>query len=252
MTIAISPSYTQKYLSWTDWKAIQSAKSLVYQHDDNTSLYVIYGYDGPEAYICQIYKGLIPYTLTTYSQAQNDIDKSDFETNFLPNSNKTIKLPESIRGATDGTSIGNVTNRLKVIDEDAISILTLIAAGLGAAAPSIFKKNEVAVTTRTEFDLPNTTYTVPANKKFLVTSFSASYDAQASLYVRLKKQTGGTGEFETQLRLNMMSGGQGNSTISLDLSSGMNMGAAGDVFKITIEASIAKGTIWAEYSGSEI
>jgi len=70
--------------------------------------------------------------------------------------------------------------------------------------------------------------------------------------VRLKKQTGGTGSFVTILRLNMMSGGQGNSTLSFDLGKGFAAGVAGDVFKVTVEASIAKGTIFAMFTGSEL
>lgn len=116
---------------------------------------------------------------------------------------------------------------------------------------NIFRFNEASVTTRNEFDLANTTYTVPANKVFYITAFTASYDAQAALFVRLKKQTGGAGAWVTQFRLNMMSGGQGNSTISLDLSSGILIGSGGDVFKITIESSIAKGTIFAQFAGIE-
>lgn len=153
----------------------------------------------------------------------------------------------------DLTPIGHVTDKLKVIDQDAISILNSIAVGLGvSSASAVFKKNEVAVTSRNEFDLANTTYTVPVGKKFVIGSFTASYDAQAALYVRLKKQTGGVGAWETQFRLNMMSGGQGNSTLSYDLGNGMAIGNAGDIFKITIESSIAKGTIFASYGGGEI
>lgn len=158
-----------------------------------------------------------------------------------------------IRGATDGTAIGNVSDKLKVYDPDVIDVLIDIAAGLGVSAgTSIFKYNEAAVSSRNEFDLSGTTYTVPVGKRFVITSFCASYDAQAALYVRVKKQTGGTGPWVTQFRLNMMSGGQGNSTIGFDLNSGIEIGAAGDVFKITVEGSIAKGTIYAEYSGSQV
>jgi len=158
-----------------------------------------------------------------------------------------------INGATDGTPIGNAADKLKVQDSDVADLLLDIASGLGVSAgTSIFKRNEAAVTSRNEFDLTNTMYTVPTGKRFVITSFCASYDAQAALYVRLKKQTGGAGAWETLFRLNVMSGGQGNSTLGFDLSSGIEIGETGDVFKLTIESSIAKGTIYAEYSGSQI
>jgi len=153
----------------------------------------------------------------------------------------------------DLTQIGHVTDKLKVIDEDSITVLNQIAIAVGAGSGlSVFKQNEAAVTSRTKFDLSGTTYTVPTGKKFLLTSFSGSYDAQAALYLRLEKQTGGTGSFVTQFRMTMMSGGQGNSTISMEFGNGIVIGLATDVFKLTVESSIAKGTIWGQFAGSEI
>jgi len=152
----------------------------------------------------------------------------------------------------DYTPIGHVTDQLKVIDQEGNTILNAISAALGGSTTSVFKQNEVAITSRTKFDLSNTTYTVPAGKKFLLTTFAGSYDASAVLYVRLEKQTGGVGAFVTQFRMSMMSGGQGDATLSMNFGNGINIGNPGDVFKLTVEASIAKGTIWAEFSGSEI
>jgi hypothetical protein len=141
---------------------------------------------------------------------------------------------------------------LIVRDDDTIAVLERIAAVSGGGGVSIFKKNEVAVSTRNEFDVANTTYTVTTGKDFYITSFTASYDAQASLYVRVKKQTGGIGTWETQFRLNMMSGGQGNSTLTYPFGNGLKIGTAGDIIKITVESSIAKGTIFASFGGVEI
>jgi len=157
-----------------------------------------------------------------------------------------------LKGATDGTQIGNVTDRLKVIDADTVAAINALSINLGIGAANIFKFNELALTARTETDLSGVTYTVPSGKTFAINSFSGSYDAQAALYVRLKKQTGGTGSFVTILRLNMMTGGQGNSTLSYDFGKGFAAGVAGDVFKVTVEASIAKGTIFAMFTGSEL
>lgn len=82
----------QKYYNWTNWKIVQSAKTLIYQYDDDGITYTIYGYDGHEIHICKIFKGIVPYSIidSGYSQSQNDSDKSDFETNFQSNANKTI------------------------------------------------------------------------------------------------------------------------------------------------------------------
>lgn len=156
-----------------------------------------------------------------------------------------------LKGNTDQTLIGNVTDRLKVIDEDAIAVLQTISLGVNPVA-DVFKHAEQAVSSRNAFDLTGTSYTVPTGKQFVLTSFSGSYDAQAALYIRLLKQTGGAGAWETLFRLNMMSGGQGNSTICFNIGDGIIVAQAGDILKLQVESSIAKGTVWAEYSGSNL
>jgi hypothetical protein len=162
---------------------------------------------------------------------------------------KGIYQKNRIIGDSDGTLIGNVDDQLKVIDEDVAYLLGTIAASLGAGTGTFLKQNEAAVNSRNKFDLSGTTYTVPTGKTARITFFAGSYDAQAAVYVRIEKQTGGVGAWVTQLRLNMMSGGQGNSTLCLDLGSGVDVGTAGDILKITVESSIAKGNVWAGYGG---
>jgi len=158
----------------------------------------------------------------------------------------------SINGSTDGTNIGNVTDRLKVIDQDVLAVLNAIASGLGVSTAGILKQNEITISSRTETDLSGTTYTVPTGKKFSITSFSASYDFAGLVYIRFKKQTGGSGAFNQLFRIVMMQGSQGDSAPTINFGNGVQIGTAGDVFKITIEGSVPKGTVWAEYSGSEI
>jgi len=165
----------------------------------------------------------------------------------------TSPLTNKIQGNTDGTLIGNLTDRLKVIDQDSLLVLNAIAAALGVTTSAILIQNEYVATTRTETDMTGMTYTVPAGKKFLLTSFMASYDAQATLHVRLKKQTAGVGSWVQQFRITLEVGGQGQSTIPLNFGNGLYIGNATDKFKVTVEASIAnKGTVWACFTGAEI
>jgi hypothetical protein len=157
-----------------------------------------------------------------------------------------------IKGSTNGTMIGNVTDKLKVTDEDSLAVLNYISGALGGSAGlSIFKSQEASISSRNETIL-SSTYTVPENKIFLITSFAGSYDAQAALYLKVQKQTGGSGQFVTLFRITMMSGGQGESTTSMNFGNGIKIASAGDVLKLTYEASIAKGTVWGEFSGNEV
>ncbi len=93
MAISIAPQYTQRNYSWTDWKTVQSNKNFLHQYDDDGVIYTIWGYDGPEVHLCQIWIGAIPESIlnTSYiTQIQNDIDKSDFETNYQPTANRSL------------------------------------------------------------------------------------------------------------------------------------------------------------------
>jgi len=90
--ISLSPSYTQRELKWTDWKAFKSKKELVHQYEEFSDKYFVWGYDSPEVYVCVIYKSIVPPEVieSGYTQAQNDSDKLDFESNFKSKSNFRI------------------------------------------------------------------------------------------------------------------------------------------------------------------
>lgn len=125
MSVSLASDFTRREYRWTAWKAILTSKNFVYQSDDDGTIYTIWGYDGPEVHVCQIFKGTVPdSTIAAYSQSQNDSDKTDFVNNYLANSNKTINFT-NIMGATDATKIGNTGDRLKVESAFSTSISTI-------------------------------------------------------------------------------------------------------------------------------
>ena len=153
-----------------------------------------------------------------------------------------------IRGGTDGNIVGNVGDRLKVdavLSSGSVTITALIAAC------NIFRQNEITVSVKVETDLPSSTYTVPAGKTFNLVNFGGSYDAQQPMYLRLKKQTGGTGAFVTIFRANLSVNGQDASNYNITVPTGLAIGVAGDVFKLTYEPSVGRGVLWADYMGVE-
>lgn len=98
MAITIAQNYTQRNYSWTDWKVIFAIKRFLHQYDDDGVMYTVWGYDGPEVHLCQIWKGTIPETVLlngSITQEQNDLDKTDFEDNYKNNANKSIKKIDS-------------------------------------------------------------------------------------------------------------------------------------------------------------
>lgn len=93
MSISIAPQYTQRNYNWTDWKVVQSNKNFLHQYDDDGITYTIWGYDGPEVHICQIWIVDIPESIlnnSSITQVQNDLDKSDFEMNYQPTANQSL------------------------------------------------------------------------------------------------------------------------------------------------------------------
>lgn len=95
--------------SWTDFKTVSLSKSLSVQYYDDGIIYTIFAFDTSTiAYECTIWKGIVPDNVITsgYSQAQNDSDKSDFETNFKPFANQPLTPNSSVTlGYT--TSVGS-------------------------------------------------------------------------------------------------------------------------------------------------
>jgi len=164
----------------------------------------------------------------------------------------TTAAPTYTTAKSDPLSL-KTNGDLRVNDADAITILNAIAAALGVATAGILVQNEYQLTTTNETDIPGMTYTVPTNKSFLLTSFMGSYDAQATIHLRFKKQTGGAGAWNQLFRITLEVGGQGQSTVPLNFGNGIKIGVAGDKFKVTGEASIKnKGTAWSCFTGAEV
>lgn len=85
--------------SWTQLKTILNTKGLSLQYDDtDASVYQLFAIDQPSiAYVTTIFRGSVPQGIIDggYSQAQNDSDKADFETNYKSGSNQPITSYQS-------------------------------------------------------------------------------------------------------------------------------------------------------------
>jgi hypothetical protein len=87
---------------WTAFKTIITDKFLLLQYHDDGVVYTIFAFDSPSiSYSTTIWKSTVPDEIISggYSQATNDSDKSDFETNFAPIANKTIGLQAVFGGS---------------------------------------------------------------------------------------------------------------------------------------------------------
>jgi hypothetical protein len=103
----------QRSGTWAWLKPLIAQKSLMLQYEDDGTVYTIYGYDLPEVLFCTIWKGTLPVSVVNsgYSQAQNDADKTDFETNFQAIANRSIDdIPSKIITNTIRLSGGGSAN----------------------------------------------------------------------------------------------------------------------------------------------
>jgi hypothetical protein len=92
MSIVLAQNLTHREYTWTALKAANVLKVQSVQYDDDGTVYAIYFYDGPEVNVAMIWKGTVPQAVIDggYSQAQNDADKTDFETYYKPYFNQQI------------------------------------------------------------------------------------------------------------------------------------------------------------------
>lgn len=114
--------FIKKSYNWADWKSISQIKKFIIQYDQDDLQYTIYGYDGPEVHICIIWLSEVPWAIKEeYSQEQNDLDKTDFETNYKNSSNKTTVLQQKpfadalgfrarLKGFSGTATAGQTTN----------------------------------------------------------------------------------------------------------------------------------------------
>lgn len=95
MSIAFGSGVTATSSFWTAFKSVQSLKAISVQYVDDGTTYSVFGFDGPLAYECTIWKGTVPDGVVAggYSQVQNDSDKTDFETNYKPHANLAVGRP---------------------------------------------------------------------------------------------------------------------------------------------------------------
>lgn len=125
MAVSIASDKTQRFFRWTEWKSMYLIKGLPLQWEDDGVIYTIWTYDSQEVLLCQIYKAEVSESATSvYSQEQNDLDKTDFESNFK--------------------SLGNLP--LSQIDIDGAQIVRIKAAKKGwtyFACPIEFKTSTI-------------------------------------------------------------------------------------------------------------
>jgi hypothetical protein len=98
----IASAFNQFFYRWTTWKGLYATKGAACQYTSDGITYTIRFYDGSDAHLCTIWLGTVPAAVIAggYSQAQNNSDKSDFETNFKPTANAPVQ-PKAADGRPD-------------------------------------------------------------------------------------------------------------------------------------------------------
>lgn len=108
----------QRSGNWAWFKPLIALKTLKVQYEQNSGIYLVYGYDLPEVLACTIWTGDVPAGVIEggYSQAQNDADKADFEADYKPEANRP-NAPKTADGKpvtstfpTEGSRVTLVTH----------------------------------------------------------------------------------------------------------------------------------------------
>lgn len=111
-------SMPQRSDNWAWFKTLITSKRCAMQWETDGHTYTIYSYDGPEAIWCSIWLGNVPSGVaTTYSQAQNDADKADFETNYKPLGNHSL-IPRDSYGTPRTATQKGVNSRVTLFSHD--------------------------------------------------------------------------------------------------------------------------------------
>lgn len=139
MPITIAPNYTQRHYKWSDWKTVKSVKNFIHQYEDDSVVYTVWGYDGPEVHLCTIWKSEVPSAVieTGYSQNQNNIDKTDFEDNYKTAANKALEIKDSSGRSSIAPTF-----------EDAQGLTTVWKSHLYTAQPNSLNIFDEVVTTQ--------------------------------------------------------------------------------------------------------
>jgi hypothetical protein len=135
------------------------------------------------------------------------------------------------------------------IGEQSISVGSVVIAD-PASYVSIYKSSEITVATKTKTQLVS--YTVPSGKTFKLYTMEANFDLQSSpLYLRLEKQTAGAGAWAVIARLTLQIHGQDPSDQQLVWPEGLKIASASDILRLTYESALARGSLWAQFTGVE-
>lgn len=102
--ITFSSQYTKRVYTWSIFKQYLAARRASLQMEEFNDRYLVWFYDGPEVFVCDIWKGAVPEDILTefgIDQTQADIDLAEFEAGVKPFANQAIdKLDESQRPVT--------------------------------------------------------------------------------------------------------------------------------------------------------
>jgi hypothetical protein len=145
-------SFIIVHKTWSALKTVLSEKRLPLQYDELTradgDVYELFAVDEVIVYLFTIWKGSVPDGFGV-SQAQNDSDKTDFETNYKPTGNQKAKI--AIPSAGNSSVIPLAANASFIgVGEDVSNIVsidvTVLADQVSAVNGLLFEWSEDNVT----------------------------------------------------------------------------------------------------------
>jgi hypothetical protein len=144
MSISIASHYTQIYYDWPEWANVHTKKKFIYQHFFKDNLYTIWGYDGPEIYVCTLLSGTLPDSIVEsgVSQENNDSHVYEWETYYKQNSNKILE-PKTLDGKLRATLEKPDGSRMNVYTHDWADKTTWYTDSIRVTTESVQNNNNV-------------------------------------------------------------------------------------------------------------
>lgn len=203
--VDFGPSFIVRSKLWTALKTVLAGRALLLEYEEDSNEYRIFAVDGVQVHWTTIWKGTVPDgVIVTYSQATNDADKSDFESNWKTRAGAPLVEYRDAYLSTSNTSF--IAARASSYIEDTVAARRSLVSGNSSDTSSGTGARTVKITyydnsmngpfTET-VTLNGTTAvnTVATNIRFIeklevVTAGSGGSNAGA---ISLKQNTGGGG-----------------------------------------------------------
>lgn len=123
MSVAIGSGFTVRPVSWEEFKVALTTKAAPFQSEDDGNLITVWFYDGPEVFMCTLWKTNIPQVLLDngFDVEANDDAVREFNTSYRSLANAPV-VPKSKDGRVASRTL--IANRMTTFKKRVMMLTT--------------------------------------------------------------------------------------------------------------------------------